>query len=619
MSNPTLYFSPQFRASSFGISGAPALAAYNNLLYMAWRGAGSGDDEIYYAAFNGNGTAWSAQNRAGGFGISDSPALAVYNGLLYMAWRGAGSGDDEIYYAAFNGSSWSGQNRAGGFGISGSPTLAVYNGLLYMAWRGAGSGDDEIYYAAFNGSSWSGQNRAGSFGISGSPALCAFNGLLYMAWRGAGSGDDKIYYAAFNGSSWSGQNRAGNFGISGSPALCAFSDRLYMTWRGAGNGDEKFYYAAFNDSSWSEQEQASNFGTSDNAAMAVYGPSLSMAWRGAGSGDDKIYCSFTYTQGITNWMHESYNLLKNYSLKQICVPGAHDAAMYVQQNCTTGADSCNTQTQYKTMLGMLEAGVRYFDMRPVLDENSTMYCGHFTDAPVVGISGCDGDLLENMLDGVLQFMKAGAKELVILKFSHYLDQSNDSFGFSESQMNTLIEQVTDTLGSWLFVNNTGKRLADIPFSTLIGSTGTVFAVFDELPSACRTSGIYSYADLDPDNPNLNADLVVYDVYAHTDTLDDMISDQFEKLENTANHAGDLFLLSWTLTLTGSEAFWGTECISDLAVQANNALIPNMTAWYDQGSITETLIPNIIYVDFADGWAAATCVQLNQALLAGVPA
>ena len=614
MASITLYFSPQFRADNYGISGVPALAVYNGLLYMAWRGAGSGDDKIYYASFNPNGSGWSAQNRAGSFGISGSPALAVYNGLLYMAWRGAGSGDDKIYYAAFNGSSWGGQNRADSYGISGSPALCAYNNLLYMAWRGSGSGDDKIYYAAFNGSSWGGQNRAGSFGNSDTPALCAYNNLLYMAWRGAGDGKDKIYYAAFNGASWGGQNRAGGYGISGGPALCVDNDLLYMAWRGAGGGSSTIFYGAFNGSGWSNQETASNFGTSDNPAMAMLGKSLSLAWRGSSSGSDKIYNSFTYTQEITNWMHATYGLLSTHTLKQICMPGAHDAAMYTTQNCSTGADSCNTQTQSKTMLGMLGAGIRYFDLRPVIDSNNTLYGGHFSNS-TVGIVGCDGDLLQNILNGVKQFFQEGAKELVVLKFSHYLDRTTDKFGFTTSQMNTLIQMVTSTLGSYLFVNNTGKRLADIPFSSLIANKGAIFAVFEKLPSG-SPQGVYSYADYDPAKPNLAADLVVYDKYANTNELNMMINDQFTKLDTAANHGGDMFLLSWTLTLSATQAVTGTTCIKDLATEANNVLVSNITAKYQAGGITQTLIPNVIYVDYADAPPTATCVELNQLLLGG---
>ncbi|MDB5034985.1 MAG: cell surface protein [Chlorobi bacterium] len=612
MSNSTLYFNPQDRAGSFGISSSPALCNFNGALYMAWRGAGSNDDKIYYASFDG--TNWSAQNRAGSFGISGSPALCVFNGLMYMAWRGAGSGDDKIYYASFDGSSWSGQNRAGSFGISSAPTLSVHSGAMYMAWRGAGDGDDKIYYASFNGSSWSGQNRAGGFGISDNPALCDYNGLLYLAWRGAGDNDDKIYYASYNGS-WSGQNRAGSFGISGAPEFCVHLNRLYMSWRGAGDGDDEIFYASFDGSSWSDQDRAGNFGISSNAAMASFQDHLYMAWRGAGDGDDKIYFSFTYDQDFANWMRNSYDILKDRTLREICIPGAHDAATYTLQHCSTGAGTCNTQTQRRNMVGMLEAGVRYFDIRPAID-NSTMYSGHFSNS-IVGIVGCCGDTMQNILDAVKSFMEAGARELVVLKFSHYLDRSAGEFSFTSDQMDALINQVEKTLNGYL--PKTNQRLADIPMSSYIGTQGSVLAVFDQYTYNADNPGIYSYADLDPDNPSLDANLVVYDHYSDTNDLDTMVDGQLTQLYTSADHAGDLFLLSWTLTLSGTQATFSSTCISEIAMQANNALIPNIRAQMDQKKITEEFIPNIIYTDFCDGFVTATCMALNQMLLTGVPA
>ena len=46
------------------------------------------------------------------------------------------------------------------------------------------------------------------------------------------------------------------------------------------------------------------------------------------------------------------------------------------------------------------------------------------------------------------------------------------------------------------------------------------------------------------------------------------------------------------------------------------LVSNITAKYQAGGITQTLIPNVIYVDYADAPPTATCVELNQLLLGG---
>jgi hypothetical protein len=53
------------------------------------------------------------------------------------------------------------------------------------------------------------------------------------------------------------------------------------------------------------------------------------------------------------------------------------------------------------------------------------------------------------------------------------------------------------LGKWLYVNDTGNRLAAIPLSRIIGSSGKVIAVFDDLPDQLVRSGVYQYSDYSP--------------------------------------------------------------------------------------------------------------------------
>ena len=52
-----------------------------------------------------------------------------------------------------------------------------------------------------------------------------------------------------------------------------------------------------------------------------------------------------------NWMEQTLDFSK--TLKDISIPGSHDAGMYISINCSVGAGSCNTRTQNQTMLGQL--------------------------------------------------------------------------------------------------------------------------------------------------------------------------------------------------------------------------------------------------------------------------
>ena len=101
------------------------------------------------------------------------------------------------------------------------------------------------------------------------------------------------------------------------------------------------------------------------------------------------------TEHTIDWMQDLIKKYpsKNISLKDICMPRAHDAAMYEVNNCYAG-NACNTKTQYRTMKSMLESGIRVFDVRPVL-KDGVFWTYHATHCEGFG---CDGVLLKTFLD-----------------------------------------------------------------------------------------------------------------------------------------------------------------------------------------------------------------------------
>jgi len=319
-----------------------------------------------------------------------------------------------------------------------------------------------------------------------------------------------------------------------------------------------------------------------------------------------------------NWMEQTLNFSK--TLKQIAIPGSHDAGMYISINCSVGAGSCNTKTQLRPMLGQLEAGMRYFDLRPTWT-TGVFYTGHFSSVTLLGTEGCEGGTLVDIFNDVNAFLSKGYKELIVLKFSHYYDRDANKFVFNDNQKRTLISLVTGMLGQWLYVNNTGSRLADIPLSQMIGNGGKVLAVFDDMQPELLQAGTYRYADYKPpgDKPcgdqygEVKGDLSVYDEYSNTNDLAFMERNQFEKLDCAVNHGGDLFLLSWTLTQSGGQAagcLLGTEpSIIELAQAAINSIFPALAGH----SITSANVPNVVYLDVSPIPATDACISVNQRL------
>src|SRR5262249_45946779 len=69
-----LFFTIQAKVPRVGTSVGPALTVFSNLLYMAWKGAGS-DKQIWWATFDGG--SWTDQAIVKGASTSWRPALAV--------------------------------------------------------------------------------------------------------------------------------------------------------------------------------------------------------------------------------------------------------------------------------------------------------------------------------------------------------------------------------------------------------------------------------------------------------------------------------------------------------------------------------------------------------------
>jgi hypothetical protein len=320
----------------------------------------------------------------------------------------------------------------------------------------------------------------------------------------------------------------------------------------------------------------------------------------------ELCSSATLLMDRSRWMSDALPAIGASTLKQLVMPGSHDAGMSVVSGCTGalnfGANACNTQTQTLSIGDQLAAGSRYFDIRPVL-QGGTFVTGHFNTSPFLG---CNGQGLTQVLDEAKNFVRS-APDMAILKFSHYIDRDTGG-GFNDSQMEQLISLVIARLGDALYKGP--ATLGSTTLSQYLGSTGRIVVVFDGLSSLRSkyvAQGIYSYSDYSG-----QADLTVYDQYAKTNTLPTMINDQLGRMNNPANHGGDMFLLSWTLTQSDPQAIAcganvGLTSILDLAYEANAALWPSLA----QHSISPTALPNVVYVDNNRGQAADFSVWLLE--------
>jgi hypothetical protein len=294
---------------------------------------------------------------------------------------------------------------------------------------------------------------------------------------------------------------------------------------------------------------------------------------------------------------------KSKKLNQIAMPGSHNAGMYKSHNCTSGGFACNTETQSQTIYQQLYAGIRYFDLRPIL-KKSKFELGHFSDDigdyfAVKGRQGCFGGSLDDGLSDVKAFLEDGNdSEIIILRFSHYYDRDNHKDYFTDNQKDYLVSTVKGKLDKYLLKNVKNKKLLDQSMKDLL-EKGNVIPLFSG-GSTEPESGIYD-----------SNDLTIYNKYSNTNDVENMSKDQIEKLNIHGGESEQLFLLSWTLTQSNTQAAGCgvdltsiTSSIKDLAQKANDKL-PDIL-----GNDVKHM-PNIVYTDYCNTFPTLICLDLMK--------
>lgn len=283
-----------------------------------------------------------------------------------------------------------------------------------------------------------------------------------------------------------------------------------------------------------------------------------------------------------NWM----SLLSSATpLNRIVLPGSHDAGLGQTRHCNPqGLGQALSRTQLHSILGQLNHGARYFDIRVDYDKER-LVTYHRTDA-----YGCSGEYVDSVLASVNAFLTSNPSETVILKFSHTRDYKRDPL-VTKRLLDQQIERFDKR-----FRQATVSNLATVPLGELRGKAVMVFD-YDEHLS--KETGRYRYRD-----GTLGGDLAVYDQYSNTPDLRRMLGDQLSKWQQYAGLGQYyLFLLSWTLTprvLTTPD----TLALAKLA----NADLPEALRRYSREYGSK---PNIVYIDAVDRSVTSAIIALND--------
>lgn len=310
-----------------------------------------------------------------------------------------------------------------------------------------------------------------------------------------------------------------------------------------------------------------------------------------------------------SWLNNQTNgLFFQQPLYTVSFPASHDSGMSISTHCTELASSAQTVTQTLDIGGQLNAGIRYFDLRPCVwdisnkNGSSDFYFGHFTEFEQMGL-GCLGQNMVESLQQVVEFANENTDEIIILKFSHYVDSQYNSFPAGLQQL--MISTIQEKLGNNIYTVPDGEKINSAILNSIIQSTKRIICVFDSIDSSLYNAqkGILKFGDLSG-TPAADSNLDIYDNYSDSDNLSIMVADQIDKYtkfitNGTGNNQqkNGIFLLSYTLTQSETDAILsslGLDTVLLLAKYADSYLWTVVTSI--MRGPTSQQPPNLVYID-----------------------
>lgn len=217
-------------------NNAPAVAFFNNLLYLAWTGTDGRLNVISY-----DGTNWANQITLGQKS-NNGPALVASNNLLSLVWTGT-NGNVNLIFSS-DGKGWQNQvTMDQTSGVAPASALGSFQDQA-VAWTDGNGAPNALcgmgIGRAAQGVTFSGTSQQG-------PGLAFYQSLLYIAWTDKTSGKINVSSSA---DGIKGVNPVVLNQISkNAPALAASSSGLTLAATGT---DNQLSVSTFNGSTWED-------------------------------------------------------------------------------------------------------------------------------------------------------------------------------------------------------------------------------------------------------------------------------------------------------------------------------------------------------------------------------
>ena len=261
---------------------SPAIASWNENLYIAWKGDGNNNLNLMYSADDGE----TFQNKYTSPETSpEPPALCVHNGNLYIAWKGNGNDNLNVARVDQPGAPIVGFVSKVTLGDTSpkSPSLASLNGVLYLAWKGDGNDQLNVMSSTDNGQTF-GNKFTSNETSPQAPCIAAHNGNLYISWKGDGNDNLNVAQIDVEGNVVTGFSNKVTLDETSpqSPSIASFGGNLYISWKGDGNDFLNIMYST-NDGATFGDKYISGETSPQAPCIAGHAEHLYISWKGDGN------------------------------------------------------------------------------------------------------------------------------------------------------------------------------------------------------------------------------------------------------------------------------------------------------------------------------------------------
>lgn len=331
----------------------------------------------------------------------------------------------------------------------------------------------------------------------------------------------------------------------------------------------------------------------------------------SGKGTNSIEIRDANEPNNANWMAKLLNEKPNVKLNELTMPASHDAGMYASYVNFKMTPPVTFLTHDRSIKNQLKAGSRYFDIR-VMNYDNEFHTYHASKA-FVGWVGGVGPKISDIISDINSFHQHdGVDEAIIIRISHTFDEDE-----WKVDRKALVEYLLANLRN-VYVSPTDCDLSNTKLSELKAKVVLIFDQNEYNEFIDAKKGIFAYRGHNDSGNGLK----VYDDYSNTKSLDVLISGgnnnedhydkgQIRKLEDDGGLGKNyLFNLSWTLTSPSSALSIASD-IDSLDVAILSAMSrPALPEYLCKMKRNELKKPNIVNLDFIDGWICSAIINLN---------